>query len=150
MIKDLGPSLARFDSIDATTDGSRPRWFPGTYSPVTLEFPIFFFLVFVFILLRCGLRKLKCLSSLCGQSTHTQKPDTHPSPSNSSPAPCETLDMEAEMERLNRKIHNPREEPEENPYSTSNKHLKEVLEHVHKSAINQAHAAYHSDAIHQR
>ena len=27
MIEDLGPSIARFDSVDATTDGSKVHWF---------------------------------------------------------------------------------------------------------------------------
>ena len=151
MIEDLGPSFARFDSVDAITDRSKePHWFPGTHNPLTFGLPVFFFILFLVILLRCGLKKFGCLSSLCRQWTPTQKPDSQPTPSNSSPPSCETLNMEAEMERLERGIHNLPKEPEENPYSTPNRHLKEVLKQVNESAINWAHAAHHSDTLHQR
>ena len=60
------------------------------------------------------------------------------------------LDMESEMQRLERDLHNLHEDLEENHYSVPNNHLKEVLKHVHESAINHAHAAHESDTAHQR
>ena len=58
--------------------------------------------------------------------------------------------MEAEMQRLERDKQNPHEDLEENHYSTPNNHLKEVLKHVHKSAVVWALAAHMSDTAHQR
>ena len=87
---------------------------------------------------------------LCGLWTPSQEPDTHLPPPNSKPNSCETLDMEAEMQKLERDLHNPREDPEENHYSVPNNHLKEVLKHVHESAVNHACAAHESDTAHQR
>ena len=107
----------------------------------------------VVTLIRCGLQKCANklgMTGLCGHLTHIQEPDTHPPPPNSTPNSCETLNMESEMQRLNRELHNPHKIPEDNHYSTPNKHLKEVLKHVHESAIAGACAAYQSDTAHQR
>ena len=58
-IEDWGPSIARFDSVDATTDGSRaPHWTLGTRNPLTFGIPVFFFTLFLVILFRCCLRRL--------------------------------------------------------------------------------------------
>ena len=40
-ITDLGPSIARFDSVEANTDGSKAHWFPGTRNPLSLGIPTF-------------------------------------------------------------------------------------------------------------
>ena len=40
--------------------------------------------------------------------------------------------------------------PEENHYSVPNNQLKEVLKHVHESAVTRARAAHESDLAHQR
>ena len=153
MIEDLGPSVARFNSIDATTDGSGPHWFPGLHSPLTLGFSIVLFLVLVVTLFRCGLQKCakkSGVTGLCGKLTHIQEPDTHPPPPNSTPASCETLDMEAEMERLGREIHNPTKLPEENHYLTPHRHLQEVIKQVNESAINRALAVHYNDTLYQK
>ena len=96
-IKDWGPSNARFNSVDATTDGSKaPRWILGTRNPLTFGIPVFFFALFLVIFFRCCLRRLGCIAGLCGEWTHPEKP---PPPPSTAPPSCETtLDMEAEME----------------------------------------------------
>ena len=148
MIEDLGPSHARFDSVDATTDGSKaPRWFQCTRSPLTFSLPAFLFALLLVILFRCGLRRFGCLSSLCGCWTPSEKPHC---PSSPPPPSCETLDMEAEMERLEREIHNPTKEPEENHYLTPHRHLQEVIKQVNESAVNHARAAHYNDTLHQK
>ena len=58
------------------------------------------------------------------------------------------MDMEAEMSRPDRDLHNPHKVPESNHYSTPNQHLREVLKHVHESTVNRARAAYQSDSAH--
>ena len=40
-ITDLGPSIARFDSVEANTDGSRSRWLFSTRNPLTFGIPTF-------------------------------------------------------------------------------------------------------------
>ena len=87
---------------------------------------------------------------MCQQVTHSQDPDTLPPTQSSAPDYCEAMDMEAEMSRLDRNLHNPPEVPESNHYSTPNQHLREVLKHVHESAVNWARAAHQSDSAHQR
>ena len=153
MIEDLGPSFARFDSINATTDGSGPHWYPGLKNPLFLGFSIILFFMLVITLFRCGLRRCaqkSGLTNLCWQVTYIQDLDTLPPPQSSAPDFCETLNMESEMLRIDRKLHNPHKVPESNHYSTPNQHLKEVLKHLHESAVNRARAAYQSDSAHQR
>ena len=55
--------------------------------------------------------------------------------------------MEAEMERLERGIHNLTKEPEENHYSTPHRHLQEVIKQVNESAVNFAWAAHYNDTL---
>ena len=151
MLEDFGPLLARFNSIEVTTDGPQKRWFPGFHSPLTLTFSIIPFIIMVVIIIRCGLMicaKKSGITRLCGQWTQSQEPDTYLPLPNSAPDSCETLDMEAEMQRVERDIHNPQEDPEENHFSIPNNHLKEVLKHVHESAVACAFAAHESDLTH--
>ena len=58
--------------------------------------------------------------------------------------------MEAEMEKLEREIHNPTKEPEENHYSTPHRHLQEVIKQVNESAVNRARAPHYNDTLHQK
>ena len=53
------------------------------------------------------------------------------------------------MQRLKMELHNPRKEPENNHYLSPNNNLKEVLKHLHESAVAWAHAAYNSDTVHE-
>ena len=52
-ITDLGPSIARFDSVDATTDGSKAHWFLGTCNPLTIGIPTFIFAVILVVTFKC-------------------------------------------------------------------------------------------------
>ena len=95
--------------------------------------------VLVITICKCGLKrcaKKSDLTKMCQQVTHSQDPDTLPPTQSSTPDSCETLNMEAEMSRLDRELHNPHKVLESNHYSTPNQHLREVLKHVHKSAVN--------------
>ena len=58
--------------------------------------------------------------------------------------------MEAEMERLEREVHNPVVEQEDSHYSTPTKQLQEVIKHVNESAANRARAAHYNDSLHQK
>ena len=148
-IEDWGPSIARFDSVDATTDGSRaPHWTLGTRNPLTFRIPVFFFALFLVILFRCCLRRLGCIAGMCGECTHPEKPHTPPA---TAPSSCETtLDMEAEMESLDKETHNPSEELVENQYAIPHRHLQEVIKQVNESVVNRAQAAHLKDTLHQR
>ena len=54
------------------------------------------------------------------------------------------------MQRLERDIHNPCEDLEENHYSLPNNQLKEVLKHVHELGVVRACTAHDSELTHQR
>ena len=85
---------------------------------------------------------------MCGECTHPEKP--HPPPGTAPPS-CETnLDIEAEMECLERETHNPTKEPEENHYPTPHRYLQEVIKHVNESVVNRAQAAHLNDTLHQK
>ena len=145
----MGPSIARFNSVDATTDGSKaPCWILGTRNPLTFGIPVFFFALFLVILFKCCLKRFGCLAGLCGEWTHSEKPH---SPPDTAPPSCETtLNMEAEMEQLERETNNLTKELEENHYATPHRHLHEVIKHVNESVVNCAGAAHLNDTLHQK
>ena len=122
MIEDLRPSFARFDLIDATTNGSGTCWYRPR-NVLSFGFSFVAFLVLVFTIIKCGLKrcaKKSGLTRMCQQVTHTQDPDTLPPTQSSAPDSCEAMDMEAEMSRHDRDLHNPKEVLESNHYSTPN------------------------------
>ena len=62
---------------------------------------------------------------MCLQVTHSQDLNTLPPTQSSAPDSFETLDMEAEMLRLDIDLHNPHKVPESNHYLTPNQHLRD-------------------------
>ena len=146
-ITDLRPSIARFDSVDANTDGSKAHWFPSTRNPLTLGIPTFALAVFIVLTFKCCWRRLRCLHGLCRCWTPPEKPDHTPHPSS---PPCDAVDMEAEMERLERQTHNPVVVQEDSHYSTPAKQLQEVIKNVNESAVNCARIAHYNDSLHQQ
>ena len=146
-ITDLGPSIARFDSVEANTDGSKAHWFPGTCNSLTLGIPTFVFAVIIVFTFKCCWRRLRCLPGPCRCWTPPEKPDHPPHPSS---PPCDTVDMEAEMERLEREVHNPVVVQEDSHYSTPAKQLQEVIKHVNESTVNRARVAHYNDSLHQQ
>ena len=80
---------------------------------------------------------------------HTsQRPWPHPTPL--LPPHCEAVDMEADMERLERDTHNPVVAQEESHYATPKRQLEEVMKNVNESAIKRARLAHHHDSLHQK
>ena len=64
--------------------------------------------------------------------------------------PCEAVDMEAEMERLESDTHNPVVVQEGSHYATPARQLLEVIKNVNDSAVNRARVAYYNDSLYQR
>ena len=83
----------------------------------------------------------------CRCWTPPEKPDHPPHPSS---PPCDTVDLEAEMERLKRETHNPVVVQEDSHYATPTKQLQEVIKNVNESAVNRARVTHYNDSLHQQ
>ena len=87
------------------------------------------------------------MPGLCWSCTPPKEPDHTPHPSS---PPCDVVDMEAEMERLERETHNPVVVQEDNHYATPTRQLQEVIKNVNESAVNHARIAHYNDSLHQK
>ena len=63
-ITDLGPSIARFNSVEANTDRSRSKWLFGTRNPLTFGIPTFILELGIVLTCRFCWRRLRCLVGL--------------------------------------------------------------------------------------
>ena len=146
-ITDLGPSIARFDSVEANTDGPRSKWLFGTRNPLTFGIPTFILALGILLTCRFCWRRLRCLGGLRWCCTPPKATDLTPTPSS---PPHEAVDMEEEMDRLDRDTHNPVVVQEENHYATPARQLEEVIRNVNDSTANRARIAHYNDSLHQR
>ena len=87
------------------------------------------------------------MPGLCWCCTPLKEPDHTPDPSSH---PCDTVDMEAEMERLERETHMPVVVQEDSHYATPVKQLQEVIKNVNESAVNRARVPYYNGSLHQQ
>ena len=60
------------------------------------------------------------------------------------------MDMEVEMECLERETHNPVVVQDDSHYATSVKQLQEVMKNVNESAVNRVRVAHYNDSLHQK
>ena len=87
------------------------------------------------------------MPGLCWCCTPPKEPDHTPHPSS---PPCDVVDMEAEMEHLERDTHNPVVVQEDSHYATPARQLQEVIKNVNNSAVNHARVAHYNDSLHQK
>ena len=148
---DLGPSIARFDSVDANTNAPTRPWLFGSRH----IFGIPTFILAVLIVITCSFcwRRFKCLAGClpwCCRSPKKVDNPSHPATTHPSSPTCKAVDMEAEMERLEFDTMNPAKIQEENHYTTPAKQLQEAMRNINDSAANRARAAHLTDSLHQR
>ena len=153
LMEDIGPSFAHFDSIESSIDGSTRSWLPGFKSLVTWVISSLSFILFLYILIRCCLKKCikkTGLSSLFGSWTLSRGP-TAPSP-RPSQDPCSTapLDMELEFEKLENGQHQTQVDNGKSFHAEHSNELKDVFKRVHDSAVAQARAAHEADLEYQK
>ena len=137
-LSDYGPALAKFDSVESTNPAwwSRPRHVFGI--------PTFIFAVLLVI--TCGFcyRRFMCLLSCCipcfRRSTKTVDKHSHFDSTPSSP-PCEAIDMEDAMEKLDLSSKDP-DSQEGSHYIDQSEHVKQTMKAISESATVRAKAAH--------
>ena len=147
---DLGPSIARFDSVDANTNTPTRPWLFG--SRHIFGIPTFILAVLIVIMCSFCWRRVRCLAGLrwcCKPPKKVDNP-SHPATTHPSSPTCKAVDMEAEMERLEFDTMNPAKIQEENHYATPAKQLQEAIRNINDSTTNWARAAHLTDSLHQR
>ena len=104
---DLGPSIARFDSVDANTNAPTRPWLFG--SRHIFGIPTFILTVLIVIMCSFCWRRVRCLAGLrwCCKPPKKVDDPSHPATTHPSSPTCEAVDMEAEMEILEFDTMNP-------------------------------------------
>ena len=139
-LSDYGPAIAKFDSVDSTTN---PAWW---HRPRHI-FGIPTFIFAVLIVITCGFcwRRFMCLLSCCipcyRRSPKTMDEHSHFDSTPSSPPDCEAIDMEDAMERLDFSAKHP-DTQEGSHYTDPAKQVQETMKAISESAAVRAKAAY--------
>ena len=127
-LTDYGPAIAKFDSVDATTN---PAWWQHSSRHI---FGIPTFIMAVLIVITCSFcwRRVKCLLSCCipwcCRSPKTMDEHSHFDTTPSSPS-CEVVDMEDAMERLEFNAKNP-DTQEESHYTDPAKQVQDAMKTI--------------------
>ena len=139
-LSDYGPAIAKFDSVDSTTNPAwwhRPRHIFGIPS----------FLFAVLIVIMCGFcwRRFMCLLNCCIPcfrcSPKTIDEHSHFDSTPSSPPSCEVVDMKDAMERLEFNAKHP-DTQDRSQYTDPAKKVEETMRAISKSAAVRAKAAH--------
>ena len=140
-LSDYGPAIAKFDSVDSTTN---PAWWHHSSRRI---FRIPTFIMAILIVVTCSFcwRRVKCLHSCCipwcGGSPKTMDKHSHFDSIPSSPPSCEAVNMEDAMERLDFSAKHP-DTQEGSHYTDPAKQVQDTMKAISKSAAIRAKAAH--------
>ena len=138
-LTDYGPAIAKFDSVDATTN---PAWWQHSSRRI---FGIPTFIIALLIVVTCSFcwRRFKCLLGCipwCCRSPKTMDKHSHFDTTPSSPS-SEAVDMEDAMERLEFSSKAP-DTQEEIHYTYPAKQVQDTMKAISESASIRAKAAH--------